>query len=190
MGTESLAMIAGLFAVLGAWAVGRRPRRGKSSGVVRRHQRYQAKGERVRQVLAQIEPTNGHATIAYLRKIPPLAFEELILSELRDRGHAIRRSPRYSGDGGADGEWDLNGRLWLVQAKRYAQSVRPEHVAAFDALCRRRGARGLFVHTGRTGPKARAAERASQHIRIISGGDLVRFVAGESIALFSRDANT
>ena len=77
-----------------------------------------------------------------------------------------------------------------MQAKRYAQSVRPEHVAAFDALCRRRGARGLFVHTGRTGPKARAAERASQHIRIISGGDLVRFVAGESIALFSRDANT
>lgn len=187
---EGLAIIAGLFSVaVLARRLGRRPRRGDRAAVAGRHARYQAKGERVRAALASIDPrANPGRVIAYLRTIPPLAFEELILSELRDRGHMIRRSARYSGDGGADGEWDLNGRLWLVQAKRYSRTVRPEHVAAFDALCRRRGARGLFVHTGRTGPASRAAEAASQHIRIISGGDLVRFVAGEQIAL-SRQAN-
>ena len=93
MGTESLAIIAGLFAVLGAWAVGTRPRRGKSSGVARRHRRYRAKGERVRQVLAQIEPINGRATIAYLRKIPPLAFEELILASPQ----GLFAKPRFVG---------------------------------------------------------------------------------------------
>lgn len=185
---ESLAIIAGLFSVA---MLGRRlrRRRSKAAGRVRasRHALYQAKGERVRAVLASMGPSaNPGRVIAYLRAIPPLAFEELILSELRDRGHSIRRSTRYSGDGGADGEWDLNGRLWLVQAKRYRQTVRPEHVAAFDSLCRRRGARGLFVHTGRTGPASRAAEAVSQHIRIVSGLDLVSFVAGDPIGLGRR----
>ncbi len=78
-------------------------------------------GERVRGVLGHMQPLQNPAKcFAYLRQIPPLAFEELILSELKARGHAIKRSVRYSGDGGADGEWELNGRLWLVQAKRYA----------------------------------------------------------------------
>lgn len=178
-----LAGIAGLIAIS---LRGGRKRRTKTADLVaRRHRRYQAKGERVRGVLSHMQPLQNPAKcFTYLRQIPPLAFEELILSELKARGHAIKRSVRYSGDGGADGEWELNGRLWLVQAKRYASSVNPDHVRAFDELCRQRGARGIFVHTGRTGPKSRAAEDASRHIRIVSGSDLVRFVAGVEIALY------
>jgi restriction system protein len=183
-GGGGLAIIAGLSCILGALAAARRRRLRGSSAVVGRHRRYLAKGERVRAALAEIGPReNPGACIVYLRKIPPLAFEELILSELRDRGHSIRRSPRYSGDGGVDGEFDLGGRLWIVQAKRYAKSVRPEHVRAFDAVCRRRGARGLFVHTGRTGPSSKQAEDASGYVRVLSGRTLISFVCGDEIQL-------
>ena len=94
----SLAVIAGLSAIAAA-LIGRW-RRTHSAGraLVWRHAHYQAKGERVRARLASIDPrANPGRVIAYLRTIPPLAFEELILSELRDRGHLIRRSARYSG---------------------------------------------------------------------------------------------
>nr|WP_306670548.1 restriction endonuclease [Acidithiobacillus ferrooxidans] len=41
--------------------------------------------------------------IAYLRKIDPLVFEELVLDAFQKEGWLVQRSTRYSGDGGIDG---------------------------------------------------------------------------------------
>lgn len=55
------------------------------------------------------------STIAYLRRIDPLVFEELVLSALARRGYAILRNERYSGDGGIDGRVWINGQCRLIQ---------------------------------------------------------------------------
>jgi len=145
------------------------------------------KRESARRALAQIRAidpvANPGRMFAYLRKVDPLVFEEMILSELQDRGQRIRRGQRYSGDGGSDGTFWIDGRLWLIQAKRYGSAIRPEHVQAFGALCADRSARGLFVHTGRTGPLSRTAAEACPHVRVLSGDDLVALFAGHRIAL-------
>jgi restriction system protein len=119
----------------------------------------------------------------YLRKISPLVFEEAILSELADRGHRIERSASYSGDGGVDGVFEIDGRRWMIQAKRYGAHVSAAHVEMFARLCEAKDACGLFVHTGRTGRLAWSHERASGYVRIISGDDLVKLFAGEPIRL-------
>lgn len=150
----------------------------------RRHARFQASARHALAAIEQIGPReNPGRLFAYLRKVPPLVFEEMILTALDERGHPIERSARYTGDGGADGAFSLQGHAWLIQAKRYASAVNPAHVREFDALCRRKGARGLFVHTGRTGPMSRDAERQAHALRILSGQDLVALFAGDKISL-------
>ncbi|MFD2431520.1 restriction endonuclease [Sphingobium scionense] len=84
----------------------------------------------------------------------PLAFEELLLESLERRGHKVTRNHRYTGDGGIDGQVVIEGAIWLIQAKRYAGIIRPDHVVAFQTLCQSRGCRSLFIHTGRTGLEA------------------------------------
>lgn len=110
---------------------------------------------------------------ARLRAMDPLAFEELLLESFERRGHKVIRNRRYTGDGGIDGQVVINGAVWLIQAKRYADTIRPEHVAAFEALCRTKGRRGIFIHTGRTGPQSRAAVAHGSTIEIISGRALL-----------------
>ena len=91
---------------------------------------------------------------ARLRAMDPLAFEELLLESLERRGHKVTRNHRYTGDGGIDGQVVIEGAIWLIQAKRYAGTIRPDHVVAFQTLCQSRGCRSLFIHTGRTGLEA------------------------------------
>lgn len=126
---------------------------------------------------------NPARVFGYIRSLPPYVFEEMIISEIAARGHGVQRSPSYSGDFGIDGFCEIGGRRWFVQAKRYRRWVRPADVAAFAAICEAKGARGLFVHTGRTGPLSKAAENASPFVRVVSGLDLVRLFAGEPIPL-------
>lgn len=114
-----------------------------------------------------------HLLYARLRAMDPLAFEELLLESFERRGHKVIRNRRYTGDGGIDGQVVINGAVWLIQAKRYADTIRPEHVAAFEALCRTKGRRGLFIHTGRTGLQSRAAVAHGSTIEIISGRALL-----------------
>lgn len=167
--------------LLAAGALGWR-RRG--SVAARRHVRYQAGARRALQVLRHIGPRqNPGRMFGYLRKVGPLIFEEMILTELEDRGYEIRRSKRYSGDGGVDGGFFLDGQRYLIQAKRYAKHVNPQHVGHFIRLCERRNVAGLFVHTGRTGRASWEREGGSRHVRIISGDDLVKFFGGEPIRL-------
>ena len=115
---------------------------------------------------------------ARLRAMDPLAFEELLLECFERRGHGVMRNRRYTGDGGIDGQVMIEGEIWLIQAKRYADAIRPEHVAAFDALCRAKGRWGLFIHTGRTGPQSRVMAAGSDRVAIVSGRALLSLLTG------------
>ncbi|RSU55306.1 restriction endonuclease [Sphingobium yanoikuyae] len=115
---------------------------------------------------------------ARLRAMDPLAFEELLLESFERRGHKVMRNRRYTGDGGIDGQVMIDGATWLIQAKRYAGAIRPEHVVAFDMLCQSRRCGGLFIHTGRTGPRSRLSVSHSGAVRIISGRTLLALLTG------------
>jgi restriction system protein len=115
---------------------------------------------------------------ARLRAMDPLAFEELLLECFERRGHGVVRNRRYTGDGGIDGQVMIEGEIWLIQAKRYADAIRPEHVAAFEALCRAKGRRGLFIHTGRTGPQSRVLVTGNARVAIVSGRSLLSLLTG------------
>lgn len=125
------------------------------------------------------------ATLLYarLRAMDPLAFEELLLEAFEQRGNRVLRNHRYTGDGGVDGEVVIEGTRFLIQAKRYQDAIRPEHVRAFGALCASRRRPGLFIHTGRTGSMSREAVGASPYITIISGRNLLALLTGADCAL-------
>lgn len=120
---------------------------------------------------------------ARLRAMDALAFEDLLLESFAMRGHKVVRNRRYTGDGGLDGRVTIGGQTWLIQAKRYASAIRPEHVEAFAILCRRHGAPGLFIHTGRTGGLSRNLLDRHQHIELISGERLLAFLTGGQLGL-------
>ena len=125
------------------------------------------------------------ATLLYarLRAMDPLAFEELLLEAFEQRGHRVVRNHRYTGDGGVDGEVVIEGIRFLIQAKRYRDSIRPEHVRAFGELCARQRRPGLFIHTGRTGNLSREAIGATPYVTIISGRTLLALLTGTDCPL-------
>jgi restriction system protein len=143
---------------------------------VRRHQRYQDTAGRV---LARLKTLGGDGQrLIYLRKINPYVLEELLLTAFEQQGHEVVRNPSYSGDGGLDGQVVIDGRTWLIQAKRYRRSISPQHVAAFIRLLESRNQPGFFIHTGRTGPKSRELNRDCALIYIVSGQQLLDLLAG------------
>lgn len=111
--------------------------------------------------------------ISFLRGVDPFVFEEMILTALKKSGHKIIRNKKYTGDGGIDGQVYINGHHYLIQAKRYKAHINAAHVQEFAQICRRRKARGLFVHTGRTGKNAAANAKATRMI-VISGDRLLK----------------
>ena len=115
---------------------------------------------------------------ARLRAMDPLAFEELLLEAFEQRGHRVIRNRRYTGDGGVDGEVVIDGERWLIQAKRYRDAIRPEHVRDFAMLCATRKRRGMFIHTGRTGGMSRTVVLSADGIEIVSGQRLLALLTG------------
>lgn len=134
---------------------------------------------------------NQPATLFYarLRAMDPLAFEELLLEAFEQRGHRVVRNRRYTGDGGADGEVIIDGEHFLVEAKRYRESIRPDHVRAFAILCSSRRRRGLFIHTGRTGGASRDALADVPGVEIISGRNLLALLTGTPFPLPARQSS-
>lgn len=124
---------------------------------------------------------------ARLRAMDPLAFEELLLEAFELRGHRVIRNRHYTGDGGVDGEVEIGGTRYLIQAKRYRDTIRPEHVRDFADLCKTRRRRGLFIHTGRTGGMSHAILGDSANIEVISGRTLLALLTGAPFELPSRD---
>lgn len=125
------------------------------------------------------------AQLSYLRskQVDPFVFEETILSALQQRGLRIERSARYTGDGGVDGVFWLNGHKVLIQAKRYRGHISAAHVENFAMQCRARRLHGMFIHTGRTGAKSRR-QRTSM-LEIVSGKRLLQLLSGQKLHLFA-----
>ncbi len=113
------------------------------------------------------------ARFAWLRKMDPFTFEEMILTALKREGAKITRNRRYTGDGGSDGQAEINGQRYFIQAKRYRGHINVADVNEFAALCAQSGVKGLFVHTGKTG-KGTVLAMASGIVRIVSGDGLIK----------------
>jgi restriction system protein len=141
-----------------------------------RHRRYRRKARRRLRTASTIG--HGGHTINYLRQCDPYVFEEILLAALKKKGYRVKHNKRYSGDGGIDGRFRarLFGRWRLIQAKRYAGTVPTQMFIDFENVCRRRKTKGLFIHTGKTPKKVRENPQAFNHIHIISGSEIVRFV--------------
>jgi len=140
----------------------------------RRHARLQ---EKARRVLIKINTIpNMPQRLAYLRKIDPLAFEELLLETFERRGFKVTRNTHYSGDGGVDGIVTLHGERFLVQAKRYGKHIKSDHIREFARLLDQNNCRGFFCHTGRTGPSCKDILNQNRRVILLSGERLLDFL--------------
>ena len=155
----------------------RRARRERTLTPEERHAAHVARSRRTLRA-ARRDP---EGRLTRLRAVHPHEFEEVVLTALERRGHRIRRNAAYTGDGGIDGQVWVRGRRFLVQSKRYKGAIRAEHIEEFARVCRRARARGLFVHTGRMGPKSVAADEASRRVVVLHGEALERLVAGQRV---------
>jgi len=152
--------------------------RGRESASVRRHRRYRAAAARVLQRLPQLGG-NGQR-LAYLRKINPYVFEELLLLAFERQGYAVIRNTSYSGDGGLDGQVIIGDQKYLIQAKRYGRAITPSHITRFGALLRHHHCQVFFIHTGRTGQLSRALLQNHPHVHLVSGQKLLALLAGNA----------
>lgn len=146
----------------------------------RRHRRYRASAERV---LTKLQTLAGDGPrLAYLRRVNPYVFEELLLLAFERYGLQVIRNAAYSGDGGMDGQVFIHGQRWLIQAKRYKNAISPHHVSAFSKLLTKHQCNGFFIHTGRTGDKSWKYASGWCHgntaLFIISGQRLLTLLAG------------
>jgi len=118
--------------------------------------------------------------IAYLKKIDPFVFEELILYSVSQReGVKVQVSDRYTGDGGVDGTFHArhNGKKVkvVIQAKRYSGYIKKSHVEEFcEVIDKERADLGLFIHTGKTGKAVH--EVHCPKLRMYSGESLIDFL--------------
>lgn len=152
--------------------------RGRETASRRRHRRYQATAMRV---LARLPLLGGDGQrLAYLRKINPYVFEELLLLAFERQGYAVIRNTSYSGDGGLDGQVIIEGKTHLIQAKRYGRTITPSHITSFGALLRHHHCQGFFIHTGRTGQLSHALLQNHPHIYLVSGQKLLALLAGNA----------
>jgi restriction system protein len=144
----------------------------------RSHRQRQDDAKRRELRLLEIRGTDTQETfarrIAYLRKINPLTFEELVLDGFAGQGWVVERNQRYSGDGGLDGKVYRDGVWYGIQCKRYKGAISTAHVQQFVRDIQRFGlAGGFFVHTGRTPSGIR--QRFPQ-LTILSGQDMIDFL--------------
>lgn len=151
------------------FAVGVLFARGKLS-----HTRRIKTARRVLKKLQAIETPS--AQFAYLRKIDPFVFEELILEAFHSGGVKIKRNSRYTGDGGIDGKVKIHGRYVLIQAKRYSGYIDNKDIDVFSKLCEKNGLLGLFIHTGKTG-KGSYQEKSGE-VDIVSGSRMLDLILG------------
>ncbi len=143
----------------------------------KRHERKISTAEKV---ISKVNSFTGdyknQQIISYLRKIDPYVFEELILSSLALKGFKVIRNKSYSGDEGLDGMFIDNDKLFLIQAKRYSNTINTKHINDFTLLVsRKKAAGGLFIHTGKTAVKSYQNYKNS-NIEIVSGQKLINLI--------------
>ncbi len=170
---ETLWALVALLLLVALWALSR------YKPLSRRHRRNITNS---RKLLGRLRSFQGQGRnpriLAYLRKINPFLFEELLLTAFESIGYEVVRNRRYTGDGGVDGYIVVNGYGKIpIQAKRYKRHINRQHISDFIPHAQRAGC-GLFVHTGKTGAQARETVRRCQCVRVLSGGRLVALVDG------------
>ena len=107
------------------------------------------------------------------RKLP---LKKSILSYLKQKkGFRVRRNKRYTHDGGIDGRCIRNKETFLIQAKRYSEYIKEEHVRQFIYTCYLQNKRGYFIHTGKTGIETKKLINQNPQIKLISGDKLYKF---------------
>ena len=99
----------------------------------------------------------------------------MILTALKKAGYRIRRNRRYTGDGGVDGQCWIDKEHYLIQAKRYSHHINAVDVKEFYQLCKSKGKKGLFIHTGKTG---KASWRQTKDVVFIVSGDRMLSLLG------------
>lgn len=149
-----------------------------NKGVRLRQKRNIETADKVIGKLKTFSGSNSNARIlTYLRKIDPFVFEELLLTVFKKKGYSIERNPRYTHDGGIDGKIWLDGRLCLVQAKRYSSYVSTRHLLEFYLLVKKSESieKGFFIHTGKTSYATYQLYKNSC-VEIVSGDKLVYLI--------------
>ncbi|WP_223269843.1 restriction endonuclease [Nostoc sp. 'Peltigera membranacea cyanobiont' 213] len=122
--------------------------------------------------------------IATLGRISPYVFEELVLTCCKKQGWQIQCNFRYTGDGGIDGRVLILGKLYVIQVKRYADYISPEHIKDFlSCIESERASGGFFVHSGITRRLSKELIRRSDKIILVSGHKLVNFVLGKQLKI-------
>lgn len=140
-----------------------------------RHARYRKKALQIASRLRESDLSDSQA-LAYLRKINPYVFEEMVLDAFVRDGYKAVRSSSYSGDGGVDGRLKKDDETFLVQCKRYRKHISKRHFEDFVSLCEKCHKKGFFVHTGRTSKNIRKKARERGLVTIVSGQKLVELI--------------
>lgn len=110
----------------------------------------------------------------FCRAINPYIFEEMVLTSFKKSGYKIKRSSRYSKDGGIDGMIRMNGDWVFIQTKRYKSHIKKSHVSEFRQLCENKNVKGVFVHCGRTSKNTR--KELGNSIEMVSGNRLINLL--------------
>jgi restriction system protein len=113
--------------------------------------------------------------LAYLRKINPFVFEEMLLDAFESGGHRVQRNKRYTGDGGIDGKVWIENKLYLIQAKRYTGHIAISHIREFEELLNKHDCEGYFCHTGKTRESGKLLAKSGR-VKIISGQRLLDLI--------------
>ncbi|MBO1996782.1 restriction endonuclease [Staphylococcus epidermidis] len=123
--------------------------------------------------------------IAYLRKIDPFVFEELLLEGFERRGFEVIRNRRYTGDGGIDGRVKIDGQTWLIRPNAIATTA-VGHVRDFSDLLNATGARGFSAIPAKRA-KAKSLIRGDSRMILVSGQKLLDLIATDAPFIRIRD---
>ena len=122
--------------------------------------------------------------IAWLRTIDPILFEDMVLAAFASRGFRVKFNRHRGPDGGVDGRVYIGDQTFLMQAKRYSSTIRPQDLQRLCRMCESSGCSGLFVHTGRTGKKSYShLGRCRADVTMISGDRLIDLLTGRPLIL-------
>ncbi|MCL4639332.1 MAG: restriction endonuclease [Olivibacter sp.] len=143
----------------------------------RKKNKHQYNRLKSKEILEKIRsfPHDGQR-IAYLRKIDPFVFEELLLDAFKSKGFKVERNKRYTGDHGIDGVVWIDGKKYLIQAKRYKRHINLKHIKVFAKLVEAHRCNGLFCHCGKTGKGSKEILKTASNIEIISGQKLTKLI--------------
>lgn len=122
---------------------------------------------------------NNGQIFSYLRKIDPFAMEELILHAIANNKEVkIIRNKRYTGDGGVDGKFTFQNKLFLIQVKRYSSYITKKQIEEFSNQIKLNKAyKGFFIHTGKTSQDILSfVKNEHLNMEIISGEKLIGLI--------------